>query len=158
MQLYFCHSCFVMGFFFLLQREVDLELFIWFRSSSTLWWSWPFIGAMKSSPRLTSPRVLSHLLLSRVPVVVCVCWVIRFYLWRNCSQYHVQILSGNDTYTRPSAFPLPLSSQIDLSGHRQETYNESLCFIPNITVVCFNFISPPPALWKPSAWCVEDGG
>lgn len=109
--------------------------------------------SVRWNPRLTQLHPASSLTFSSpaFPVVVIVirdCWVIGFYLWRNCSQYHVQTLSRNDSWqTTHTHAPPPFlrcsAVRSILAATDRKRINECHCFIPNIAAVCFNFIFSP---------------
>lgn len=108
-----------------------------------------FISRLKSSPQFTSPSVLSltfsspsgSSLLSH-----------SFYLWQNCSQYHVQTLSRNNCFFYPThthtqvccspvrSIPLAVLSEVKHCCG-VEMYNEA-----HSSVL---ILSSPAAWWRP---------
>lgn len=148
MRLSICHLYFLLGFFshrfqfhvFSNRKNLDRP-----RRSYR---SFVSRGSLRpSSPHLTSPLAPSSLsarcLLSH-----------SFYLWQNCSQYHVHTLSRNYVFFFYPLF-MHTHTHIDLVGRAQQSetccggdrYNEAHCFNLNTTVLYFNFISSPPA-WR----------
>lgn len=95
-----------------------------------------FIRRVKSSPQFTSPFIHSHLVLSfslSLPPSGSHLLSHSFYLWQNCSQYHVQMLSRNNFFFYPlntHTLHLLFTSQIDLIGRAQ--WGETWQWIGNL--------------------------